>query len=158
MHFLKGIVYSNHFLNNWGWNLKRKVCKSGLNIIQIYVGNISEVSVIWWIEIRLVISRLHLMDQIWSWRKRNDEICPFYRYLATYTFCFVLYPACNPAPIFYRQARHSRFSFLSITAPPPPTIFFQNSISNIALESRHFFLSHITPKIAYLPAHLFKDS
>ena len=70
----------------------------------------------------------------------------------------LFYIACSlyppPLPNFWRQARNSCFSFLSIM----PRLFSENHIQYYFWVSSCYFPSHITPKIAYLPTQEFNDS
>ena len=135
MQFLKGIVDSKHFwiieAESLRLNLRGKVCKSGLNIIQIYAGNISEVSVIWWIEIWLVFDDMKLTEN-------KPSILLLLLFCAKKSLlCFI-----SKLVTTLWQARNPHFRFLSITSPIP-TIFFRKIISNITFESCHVIFQAI---------------
>ena len=94
MHFIKGIVNSEHFLNTSGWIFTSKSEYKSLQVWSEYNSNISEVSVIWWIEIRLVFYDMKLTEN-----KRYFFII----ILSKINFDLLYIAACNPLPhICYR--------------------------------------------------------
>ena len=80
-------------------------------------------------------------------------LVPQWQWISSFVF-YIYYISYLAPSLFYWQSLVIPSLVFSLKHPQH-TIFFQNSIPNIAFQSRQFFfLSRITQKIAYLPTQL----